>query len=219
MRSSWFVVVLAACQAPGPAPEPGTAAMVCPADQLHDLDTHWARRDCAVDAATCRTACETDHDPGACMSLGIALEKSPVTAKDATSSYLRACELGLASGCTNYAAFLWKHNRKNAAAACAAAMFDKTCAVGDPFACGMVGRMIVDDATGPADLARGQARLEQACDKTGGFPCRVLALELEGKLGVGADQHARIEQLLVAACKAGDASACGVHATVAETFN
>jgi TPR repeat protein len=221
----WVLALVAAgCQAGSSGSSApvgsGSSSMACPADQLTTLETRWTRRDCPVADPACRSACETDHDPAACMSLAIALEGDPATAKDSTAFYIHACELGLASGCTNYAAFLWKNNRKNAAASCALAMFEKTCAVGDPFACGMAGRMIVDDAAGVADIARGKARLEEACARTAGFPCRVLALELEtGKLGSATVDHDAIEGLLLKACKAGDAAACGIHATVGETFS
>ena len=136
--------------------------------------------------------------------------------------YLSACRAGLSIGCTNYAAFLWARERHDA---CAKRLFDKACAVDDAWACGMLGRMIVDDAqSSPSVAARteqlrqGREILERSCQKLGRFSCRVLALEIEtGKFGK-ADPSA-VQALLARACASGDDESCGSPPSAASTFH
>jgi hypothetical protein len=97
-------------------------------------------------------------------------------------------------------------------------MFEKTCAVDDPFGCGMAGRILVNDAFGLASLARGRMELELTCARLGGFPCRILASFIE-RGTFAADESARIPELMKRACSGGDDAACGEHATVEETFD
>jgi hypothetical protein len=67
---------------------------------------------------------------------------------------------------------------------CARRVFDKACAAKEPYACGMLGRMTITHAQDAAELARGRAQLQRACDELGGPPCKMLANHLEtGELG------------------------------------
>ena len=96
-------------------------------------------------------------------------------------------------------------------------IFEKSCAAKEPFACGMVGRLMLE-STKPPPTAEGRKYLEKACADVGGFPCRVLAKHLEsGRLG--AYDPATIRTLLAQACVGGDPDACGEPATAAETFH
>jgi len=133
------------------------------------------------------------------------------------SLFRRACELGHASGCTNYAASLWVEPADASDLACAQRLFQASCAARDPFGCGMVGRMLVDSGR-PADIERGRKVLETSCDELRGFVCRALALELESG-SLGAYDPARIKPLLERACAGGDPDACGAPATAKETFH
>lgn len=216
-----FILALVACNERAPAPPAqGSAsgsALSCIADRVDPHDRVWVRRtNCAGPDETCTRDCEA-NDASACMSIAVALEPDPAQRDNANALFIRACELGLIAGCTNYAGFLWSSNRGNAASACAQALFAKTCAVKDPFGCGMLGRMLIDDAKTPIEIAAGREKLEAACDELNGFPCRVLALQLESDK-LGAYDPAQLGVLLARACGGGDKAACGSPPSVRATF-
>jgi hypothetical protein len=144
------------------------------------------------------------------------MERNPEKADDAVQLYRRACVLGAANGCTNYAASIWAGKHSDDQLACAQRTFEKACAAKEPFACGMVGRLMIESDS--PDFSGGRKYLEGACDRVGGFPCRVLAKHLEsGKLGPY--EPGLIRKLLARACADGDPDACGDPATAAETFH
>jgi TPR repeat protein len=148
---------------------------------------------------------------------GIRIREKSENADETNRLYRRACLLGVANACTNYAAAIWAKNPAAAELTCARRIFEKACAASEPFACGMVGRVMLESTT-PPPLAEGRKYLEDACNGVGGFPCRVLARHLEsGKLGDYDPQ--RIRALLKQACDGGDPDACGEHATARETFH
>jgi TPR repeat protein len=131
--------------------------------------------------------------------------------------FRRACLLGAANACTNYAATIWAGTHTEGQLACATKTFEKACAANEPFACGMVGRLMIENTT-PPQFAEGRRYLEAACDRVGGFPCRVLAKHLEtGKLGSYRPEV--IHTLLARACADGDHDACGAPASAAQTFH
>ena len=149
--------------------------------------------------------------------MAYAVEKDPANKAEATRFYKRACQLGEANACTNYAATIWANDHTDEQLTCARRMFEKACSAGEPFACGMVGRLMIEDTT-PPQFAEARKYLEGACDKVSGFPCRVLAKHLEsGKLGQY--EPGQIQSLLARACAAGDPDACGEPATASETFH
>jgi TPR repeat protein len=148
--------------------------------------------------------------------MAYAAEKDPQNAAEAVRLYQRACLLGEANACTNYAASIWANDPSDEQLTCARRTFEKACAAKEPFACGMVGRIMFASAT-PPQFAEVRRYLEAACDEVNGFPCRVLAKHLEsGKLGEY--QPGLIRSLLARACAAGDPDACGEPATASETF-
>ena len=131
--------------------------------------------------------------------------------------YRRACLLGAANACTNYAAGIWPGQNTEGQLACARRTFEKACAAKEPFACGMVGRVMLESVNPPA-YAEGRRYLEAACEEHGGFACRVLAKHLEsGKLGDYRPELVRT--LLARACARGDPDACGEPRTASGTFH
>lgn len=151
------------------------------------------------------------------MSRAVAIERSPNNEAEARSLYERACKLGLANACTNWAAAVWA-TEDEPPARCLVRTFEKTCAFGDHFGCGMAGRLRVDYRVGFAALPRARIELETACMRLGGFPCRILASY--GERGIfPAMSRGRIVDLMKQACDGNDEPACGEHATVAETFD
>jgi hypothetical protein len=200
------------------APPTDVAPGSCLADTIGRLTTRGTTRGgCPPEDLGCRDACR-DGNAVSCYERAISLEKSDSTEGEAHLLHRRACELGLAIGCTNFAAGVWASSSSDADQACARRLFAKSCDAGDPFGCGMLGRAILDDERGADHIARGRDVLERACDRLRGFPCRVLAKHLEsGQLGPVAT--GQIQSLLRRACAGGDDLACGDHATALETFS
>lgn len=200
-------ILLAACSKP-------QSESACIADSVPTLYLLPSATNCAANQWICRVQC-TAGSAGSCLGLAYHLQTRTKDNEDeALRLYRRACLLGEANACTNYAAgALWTADRDST---CARRMFEKSCAAREPFACGMVGRVMLENTT-PPRYAEGRKYLEDACNKIGGFPCRVLAKHLEtGKLG---DYDPKsIRTLLTQACEGGDPDACGDPETAAETF-
>jgi hypothetical protein len=193
----------------------GAPGQACIADSIAALHRAPSVPPCAFDDWQCRAKCWAGS-AGACLGIAYAAEKDPTNQAEATGFYQRACLLGEANACTNYAAFVWSSEHTDSQLACARRTFEKSCAAREPFACGMVGRIMLEDTYQP-QFADARKYLETACNEVSGFPCRVLAKHLEsGKLGEY--QPSTIRTLLAQACAAGDADACGEPATASETF-
>ena len=212
---------------PTPATPPAPAASGCAADELGPLDGKMLYRDCHGAEDACRAACERD-DVEACFGLAIVVQEREIAGggtddatREAESSelYRKACLLGAPNACTNHAAHLWRFSESRADLACAVRLFEATCEVDDHFGCGMAGRILLDHADGPddEDVSRARALLERSCAQLGGFPCRILALNLErGRLGPVPD--GRIRELMQRACDGRDDRACGDFTNVEGTF-
>ena len=224
---AWFVVLVSCSGSQPPARAPVAASApvksapntpACIGDATTKLDLPFAaRRDCTANNLACRGQC-LDGDAGACMTRAYAIERDSQTEGEAALLFERACQLGLAIGCTNYAATIWAKGGTVRDLSCARRTFAKSCAAGEKFACGMVGRMLYEAAKTPDEYAAARASLEQSCAAFKGFPCRVLAKYFEdGKLG--SYEPSRIPELLDRACAGGDPDACGSPATANETFH
>lgn len=188
---------------------------VCIADSIGTLRRSAVPK-CSTNDWLCRAKCEAGNG-ASCLGLAYAAQEDSANAGEAARYFDRACRLGEANACTNYAAGIWVNEHSDRRLTCARRLFEKACAAKEPFACGMVGRIMLESTTPPA-FAEGRRYLETACDKVGGFPCRVLAKHLEsGKLG--AYPPGLIRALLTRACSGGDPDACGGPATASETFH
>jgi len=186
------------------------------ADALGELKTNLPQLpDCAVSIEICRAACAAG-DGASCLSIAYGLERDSSRAGEAAPMYRRACLLGLANACTNYAASIWTRDDTPSHLACAELIFERSCGAGEAFACGMVQRLALDEAVFPEDFAHARERLERACSELGGFPCRVLAEHLEAG-DVGPAQAERVPSLLRQACEGGDPASCGEPDTASET--
>jgi hypothetical protein len=219
VRRCLVLALVAACSSSAPRPKPtappAKPASACLADDLGLLHLELQQPACGDDGAACAQAC-TDGDRVACWTRAQQIERDPATAGEAVALFRRSCELGAANGCTNYAASVWVHAPDPAQYTCALRLFTASCDVADHFACGMQGRLLIDRHTGD-DLAVGRKLLERECHDLHGFPCRILALELERGV-LGPVPAGRIPQLMRSACDGGDTAACGEHPTVDETF-
>jgi len=194
----------------------GAPGQPCIADSITALQRVPSVLPCTFDDWQCRAKCRAGS-AAACLGIAYAAQKDPKTEGEATAYFQRACLLGEANACTNYAAFIWASDHSDSQLTCARRTFEKACSAKEPFACGMVGRLMLEN-TDPPQFAAARKYLEAACNEVSGFPCRVLAMHLEsGKLGEY--QPTRIRSLLAQACAAGDPDACGEPATAAETFD
>jgi TPR repeat protein len=171
---------------------------------------------CGDDGPSCGQACWAG-DAVACFVHAMDLQDDPATHDKAAPVFEKACALGLAIGCTNHAADLWRSD-KPADLRCAQKLFEKSCDAGETWGCGMLGRMLIDgDDAGPDEVERGRTVLEDACDELGGFSCRALALEMEeGKLGPF--KKAKVRKLLARACATHDDDSCGKPRSASATF-
>ncbi len=191
----------------------------CLADGLGPLRPTWKvpeQRCTAEQQGVSRRLCRGDGDQ--CFAVARAIEADDRTNLESREMFKRACQLGLALGCTNWAASMWTKSDADTSFKCLARVFRRSCDVGEVYSCGMEGRMYLEDPQGAADLVLGDALLERACNEFGGPPCRFLARYIE-KGVLGASQRGRIHELMDKACNGGDEDACGKHATVDETFN
>jgi hypothetical protein len=191
----------------------GAPGESCIADSIDTLRLASTIPTCSKNDWLCRGNCLAGK---AESCLGLAYASETAKPDDAIRFYHQACLLGLANACTNYAANIWLHTHSGRQLTCARRTFDKACAAKEPFACGMVGRIMLESTSPPA-FAEGRKYLEAACDKVGGFPCRVLAKHFEsGKLGPY--PPGLVRTLLSRACAGGDPDACGEPPTASQTF-
>ena len=195
------------------APEQGAE---CLADSLGEVRAGGSIPDCQDSVASCREAC-TNGDEASCLAAAYAIEAAEGPREEISALYARACRLGRANACTNYAAGIWVRDHSEEQAECALRIFTKACAASEKFACGMVARVLLEGPDDPELRARAQEDLESACSGLGGFPCRVLAKHLEAG-DFGSVEPGRVSALLAEACDGGDPDACGEPATAAETF-
>jgi TPR repeat protein len=217
--SSACLVAMAAVVAPSSAcrnagsTESGPVQEACVAESIGTLRLLSTVPTCASGDWLCRTRCRFD-DASSCLALGYAAGRDSAS-QEAVDLYRRACLLGAANACTNYAASIWARDHTDDELACARRTFEKACSSKEPFACGMVGRVMLE--TDRPSYAMGRQYLEGACADVGGFSCRVLARHLEsGRLGEYRPES--IRDLLRRACAGGDPDACGDPRTAADTF-
>jgi TPR repeat protein len=197
------------------ADKPRGATEACIADSVGALHLLSSVPHCRSDDWACRLKCKAG-DERSCLALGYAANSVPGDHDKARDFYEEACRLGAANGCTNCAATVWAGKSTDAELTCARRTFERACTAKEPFACGMVGRIMIESTTPPA-YADGKRYLSAACDALGGFSCRVLARHLEsGRLGDHPPEQ--VPSLLKRACATGDPDACGNHATAEETF-
>jgi len=141
----------------------------CPADVMpgYDRDSGYVVGRCEGDLAGCAERCAADDGPD-CYALALVLEsRETETQSDEPvfeALYLRACRLGLATGCTNRAAGLTYRDPVTAASdACAARTFGETCSRDDAWGCTMYGFHLMSGRGVPKDLEQAARMFEKAC--------------------------------------------------------
>jgi TPR repeat protein len=195
-------------------PDAAQADHLCLADEIGELHLSTSIPQCNSEKIECETRCRLG-EAAACLGIAYSAEGSS-SADELRGLYRRACLRGAANACTNYAASIWTGETTDAQVACVRRTLEKACAVKEQFACGMVGRVMLESGGSP-DYKAGRSYLQATCDRVGGFSCRVLAKHLESG-NLGTYEPKVIPTLLKRACDGGDIDACGSHPTAAETF-
>jgi len=207
MRIETALVALAfvlGCERDKPAaPQP---SKTCLADELGPLTNEYQPHpECTPANRSCLQSCN-GGDASSCLARAASLDEEPDGRAEAAELYGRACKLGLSEACTNWASLHW-FDDVSVSEACLYRVFEKTCALDDYFACGMMGRLLVEHTTDPLQLMRGRLQLELACNRYGRFPCHMLAMYIEREK-FGAPDPALTAALMKRACDTGDAGAC-----------
>jgi TPR repeat protein len=117
-------------------------ADACPAEIMPAVEKkiEYLSAGCAGNPEKCLEKCRAE-DANACYALALFLqEKNGAEDKNTEPLFLRACKLGIVSGCTNRAAAIFNSETEDAAALkCAADTFEKTCSRDDAWGCTMYG--------------------------------------------------------------------------------
>jgi TPR repeat protein len=218
------VLLVASCHEQAPVAEAGAAAAAgprendarCLADESgalrHDPAGHTP---CEVDDVRCKKRCASGH-ADSCLALAYAAERANENPPEAWAFFRKACTLGSAIACTNFASRTWSEGGDDAEMECASRIFEKACSVGEPFGCGMQARLLLQRGDSASKEAA-RRRLEDDCARLRGFPCRVLAKHLE-EGDFGSYDPGRISLLLEKACQGGDPDGCRRPSSAAATF-
>src|SRR4051812_41177637 len=102
-----LLVALAACSPPPAKPVAPPPPQTCIADTLGPLSDRWQpRKDCGAASSACDRDCR-GGDANACFNRAIEREAADAPERETLPLFERSCALGLAVGCTNYAAGAW----------------------------------------------------------------------------------------------------------------
>ena len=146
----------------------------CPADVMpkQEAEIKYLGEGCANNPEECLNKCR-ENDANACYALAVLLdeklynEKRELDKKITPPLYLRACKLGIVSGCTNYAASKTNFEKMDAATtACVANSFEKTCAKDDAWGCAMYGQILNFGIGRPQDTIKALEILQKVCNIT-----------------------------------------------------
>jgi TPR repeat protein len=103
-------------------------------------------------------------DGNACYAAALRVQELGRTETDSEYLFLRACRLGIASGCTNRAAGIMKLEENRAGALeCATQTFDAMCKLADPWACSMLALNLWKGLGTKRDLTRALQVLSGSC--------------------------------------------------------
>jgi hypothetical protein len=132
----------------------------CPADVMPAQETasgfHEGR--CESTLEQCVSNCGAGN-AGDCYAAALILQKEQRGSRVPDALFLRACALGVASGCTNRAASM----KSGGDTACAVRTFAAACDRNDPWACTMIGMHLVRGVGIDKDHDRARRVLFKSC--------------------------------------------------------
>lgn len=119
---------------------------------------------CNKDATVCLNNCK-NNDGRACYTLAVLIQMKKSPEQDYSEAlFLRACKLGVISGCTNRAARIMNDKPDDEKTVkCAVDTFEKTCEKDDPWGCAMFGFALYLGKGRPQDLEKALKILPKAC--------------------------------------------------------
>lgn len=140
-------------------------ADACPADVMPQFEEeiYYLADDCKPHLRTCFDECKSD-DANACYALALTVQELDTDDAVAEALFLRSCDLGIPSGCTNRAAGMMTSSPETAELlACTARTFERTCGKDDAWGCTMLGFQQVRGAGVIKDLERAGHSAQKAC--------------------------------------------------------
>jgi len=139
---------------------------VCPFNLIPEFETkvEYLSEGCADDAQVCLNKCK-ENNGNACYSLALLVQEKKWLEPDYSEAlFLRACKLGVMSGCTNRAAAILSFKADDEKAViCAGNTFEKTCEKKDPWGCTMFARILYYGLGRPKDSEKALQVMSQSC--------------------------------------------------------
>jgi len=131
----------------------------CPADVMpaHESSLDYSMEACAAAPEQCLRRCQAGNSND-CYAAALVLQEirhTPIS----EALFLRACALGVMSGCTNRAAGMDRPEGD----ACAIRTFQKGCDRDDPWACTMIGFHLIRGTGIAKDRERARRALSKSC--------------------------------------------------------
>lgn len=189
-------------RAPEPAPEPTSTGLTitetpvlsdkaipawllpvdaCPAEIAPSrlVASHYVEEKCDEDPLGCLSRCEHDS-ASACYAAALQAQPKPRSKAFAEALFLRACKLGVASGCTNRAAGMLVLDPPSPERdACTTLTFAHTCREHDPWGCTMYGQALFAGRGAERDLPHALLVLRGGCEAGEDDPACEAAHRLE----------------------------------------
>jgi hypothetical protein len=151
----------------------------CPAEVMPERETrvYYSTKACAAAPEGCLRSCQMG-DANDCFAAALMLQEirhTPVS----EALFLRACALGIVSGCTNRAASMDRADGD----ACAIRTFQKGCDRDDPWACTMIGFHLIRGIGIAKDQERARQALSKSCRFAEDDPACEYAKRLASEIG------------------------------------
>lgn len=159
-------------------------ADACPADVIgaRDVKPRLRSEGCDIDLGRCVQRCKSD-DANACYAAALRVQEIGTDERYSEALFLRACKLGVASGCTNRAAGMLNFDAASAQRdTCTARTFELTCDRHDPWGCTMFGRALESGVGVKKDLVRAAAVLPGGCSAGMTDPACQAAIQIMSRI-------------------------------------
>jgi TPR repeat protein len=158
---------------------------ICPLENFPKkaVRLKYLTKPCAENAEHCFNKCQ-ENEGNACYSLALLIqEKKGLEQEYSEPLFLRSCRLGIISGCTNRAAFIFNTARGDEKSLrCAAGTFEKACEMNDPWGCTMFGTVLNLGTGVPKDSEKALRVLSKSCKNGNGDEACKAAGELIEKI-------------------------------------
>jgi hypothetical protein len=165
-------------------PEWSVPAAECPVDVFPNVEeaVKYLGSECAPDLDACLTRCQ-GRDANACYAAALRIQELKAPEQYSEALFMRACRLGIVSGCTNRAAGIVHSQLENAEAwRCGNRTFEAMCERNDPWACTMWGSSLLQGRWVKRDISGALKVLPKGCLLSERDPACVRARELMDKI-------------------------------------